>query len=627
MRKIVILFTLISTLVSAQDTIKLKEVVVSATRYEKSLNQTSDYIKLISKRDIEKLTLVSPGELLNNTTGINVENGTGKGYPKRSTINMNGFPANYNLSMLNGVKILTEHIHTGQNIDYIPIEMIDRIEIIEGAASAQYGSDAMGGVINIITKKPSDKPNGQITTWGGNNDNYLVSNYINTKVNKFGISSCMGWEKSNGIDITKPTNRKNYMGYSRQYILNNLMYNLSNTFTIHSMLNIFNNRMEWNDGVDKYSHLYMPSVGYNLRLKKLDQKFNVNYSHWEAQLSSELNQLIQPELNNKLIINNQQALFFGGDYRYMIFQREKVAKNHQQIIGAYITSDTKYRKGWYSTLSVRMDYPEEYKAVFSPKWSLMYRPDSSFFAIKTSIGRGFRYPTVQDKYELAFGHSGSALRFGNPDLKPEYSTTLTFAGEFIPFKHLSFQGKYYYNMIQDMIIPVLQGKWDVDTTKYVWMRQNIQNTVIHGYEISGIFTFNNVSFQLGYSNSIYSFNQNIRQLAYIPGSSLNSKITFEQKINDHLVVNVNFLYKQVWGRKAWNWKPAAGSSFDDASGLLTELKDYQLLSAGVRLKYKQIVGIFLNVDNMLKQELELLDDALMIIQPKIYYKAGLNFYF
>ena len=68
---------------------------------------------------------------------------------------------NYTLVMINGVPLLTDHMHTGQNIEMIPPESIERIEIMRGAASAQYGADAIGGIVNIITHKKTDKASGQ----------------------------------------------------------------------------------------------------------------------------------------------------------------------------------------------------------------------------------------------------------------------------------------------------------------------------------------------------------------------------------------------------------------------------------------------------------------------------------
>lgn len=85
----------------------------------------------------------STRELLSHFTGINVESGTGS-----------GFPASYNLILVDGICLLSDHIRAGQNIELIPVENIGRIELLKGIDSAQYGSDAMGGgVINIITKK------------------------------------------------------------------------------------------------------------------------------------------------------------------------------------------------------------------------------------------------------------------------------------------------------------------------------------------------------------------------------------------------------------------------------------------------------------------------------------------
>jgi outer membrane receptor for ferrienterochelin and colicins len=113
---------------------------------------------MIGSDEIRALNANSKTEILNGINGLSIESGTGNCMPKRGIVSMNGFPANYSQVMIDGVRLLTDHIHSGQNIEVLPPGNIERIEIIKGAASAQYGSDAMGGILNIITKKCNDQP-------------------------------------------------------------------------------------------------------------------------------------------------------------------------------------------------------------------------------------------------------------------------------------------------------------------------------------------------------------------------------------------------------------------------------------------------------------------------------------
>lgn len=168
----------------------LNEVVVTSSRNPKLLKKTPEVLHVITAKDIEQLNVSSTGEILEFLTGVNIESGTGSGYPKRSIVSLDGFPANYTLVMVDGIRLLTEHIHTGQNIDVVPPENIERIEVIKGAASAQYGSDAMGGIVNIITKKGSENTESSISFSAGSYETYHTTISVRTPLNeKLSIST------------------------------------------------------------------------------------------------------------------------------------------------------------------------------------------------------------------------------------------------------------------------------------------------------------------------------------------------------------------------------------------------------------------------------------------------------
>ncbi|MFW6275891.1 MAG: TonB-dependent receptor plug domain-containing protein [bacterium] len=162
----------------------LDEVIITASRNSKLLKKSPEVVQVIDSKDVEQLNVRSTGEILEYLTGVNIETGTGSGSPKRSIVSLDGFPAKHTLVMVDGVIMLTEHIHSGQNIDIVPPENIERIEVIKGAASAQYGSDAMGGVVNIITKKASNEPSSSISFSGGSYETYDGAISVRTPVNE-----------------------------------------------------------------------------------------------------------------------------------------------------------------------------------------------------------------------------------------------------------------------------------------------------------------------------------------------------------------------------------------------------------------------------------------------------------
>jgi outer membrane cobalamin receptor len=168
--------------------------------------------------------------------------------PKRSIVSINGFPANYSLVMIDGVRLLTDHIHTGQNIEALPPENIERIEIIKGSASAQYGSDAMGGIINIITRKCKDKPELSAHSMVGSYGTFSAGMVARAPVGqKLKFSTFAGWEQSDGMPILAPSHRIGQMGYSKFTLMNSVDAWLGEKNYLTAFLYFTENSMQWRE--------------------------------------------------------------------------------------------------------------------------------------------------------------------------------------------------------------------------------------------------------------------------------------------------------------------------------------------------------------------------------------------
>jgi len=95
---------------------RVRETVVTATRRDTLLSEAPSVIQLVTRQEIEELNPSSTGKLLEYVTGVTVESGTGSALPKRSVVGLNGLPANYTLVLVDGVRLLSEHIHTGTSV-------------------------------------------------------------------------------------------------------------------------------------------------------------------------------------------------------------------------------------------------------------------------------------------------------------------------------------------------------------------------------------------------------------------------------------------------------------------------------------------------------------------------------
>ncbi|WP_180061462.1 MULTISPECIES: TonB-dependent receptor domain-containing protein [unclassified Acinetobacter] len=159
-----------TTETTADPTHQLSTIVVSAAGFEQDIKNAPASISVVTKEDIEKKNATSIADLLADVPGIDVRNGVGK--TGGLNVSMRGMGADDTLILIDGRRQTTSTDVTPNGFGETstgfmpPLSAIERIEVIRGPMSTLYGSDAMGGVINIITKKVSDEWNGNVTVSG-----------------------------------------------------------------------------------------------------------------------------------------------------------------------------------------------------------------------------------------------------------------------------------------------------------------------------------------------------------------------------------------------------------------------------------------------------------------------------
>lgn len=158
----------------AQDTARVSQlntVVITATKFAKKQSETGKVLTIISREQIERNTGRSISDVLNEQTGI-VINGAGSNPGKNKELYFRGATAQYTAILIDGIPVADATGLTGSAIDLrlMPIDEVERIEVLRGTQSTLYGADAIAGVINIILRKGSGKPvnaSGNLT-WGSN---------------------------------------------------------------------------------------------------------------------------------------------------------------------------------------------------------------------------------------------------------------------------------------------------------------------------------------------------------------------------------------------------------------------------------------------------------------------------
>lgn len=634
---VVLTFVIMTTLFADEKTekkskfvYKAEPIIVTPDREPVYLKNSPEIVTVVTSEEIKRMQATSTSEVLEKVTGVFMETGTGSGFPKRGVASINGLPANYVLVLLNGARLLSEHIHTGQNIDMIPPESIERIEIIKTAASAQYGSDAIGGVINIITFKKTKKAHGKAYGKFGSYKTMNAGGKVSASIGKkawFTLFSDV--EQSDGIPLISPKHRVGDEEYSSISSINTLRFDPISWLNIDLNGSFFSKSMEFlGETVD--SRLLMPSGSVKIKLnKEWSLNGSVEYADWTSETSDEKNRLLIPKLYATWKgFNYKNLLSFGVDYKQSWFERSGLDEMKSQFLfGVFIHDALKITDQWHASASVRLDVTDSKKVVVSPKVALMYKPIEDL-KFRFAFSRGFHTPSVQELYEEGYGHGGTAYRFGNEDLKPEYSTAFSLSTEYSPHRTIEFFINGYVSLIDNFIVPQYQGAWDEDPTKDVWRRENILRAIVYGAEFSSRWTpLEWMSLKVGYSYAGNRKQGEDKELRFHPGHAAFATLDLEKDVTAKWQIGGFFSFKGSFDRKAWSWKPDSDAQRDDEKGYITELSDYQMLSLGAQVTYNKTYQLALKVNNLLGQDIENLDDALTKIDGEPTFYGSLRIFY
>uniref|UniRef100_UPI0026580E4D TonB-dependent receptor plug domain-containing protein n=1 Tax=uncultured Megasphaera sp. TaxID=165188 RepID=UPI0026580E4D len=164
------------------DAVTTKDVVVTATRTEEEVKNVSQAVEVITADDIAKMGATDINQALKLASNVDV----GRAGMAGNKVMIRGMKTNHSLVLVNGQRMAGEDTSTLQNVyslSRLSLSDIERIEIVRGSASAQYGSDALGGVINIITKKGGQKPS---VTVGASTGTNSINNYYHIDMGQQG---------------------------------------------------------------------------------------------------------------------------------------------------------------------------------------------------------------------------------------------------------------------------------------------------------------------------------------------------------------------------------------------------------------------------------------------------------
>lgn len=454
----------------AQEAVELEKTVVTATKTEHTLGDVPVAAEVITKEEIKAKNIKTVQDALKYISGIKIDKNCGE-WGGKGKVEIQGLSANYTLILVDGQRYHGGH-GEGVDLQSIPIEMIERIEIVKGPASALYGSDALGGVINIITKSAPEKPSFTASTSFGTRHTQVHEATGGIKAAGFGTFLNYTRRESEGIEAE-------FDEYEEDIFQGTLQYD----FTPQSQLILkpyySEHRMEYEDRTQKRSGL---NTLWEWRPDDLS-RFNLrgswfNYEHYTGDRVSDWDDdNYEVEINYSRSILGRHIITGGYHYQGEEIDDEGKGYDADQTLNSFFLQDEIDLSPFVLVLGLRVDDHDEWGTETNPKASLMYKVTDAF-KLRASVGRAFRAPDLVKLY--GGWRMGPYMVQPNPDLDPETSIGYQVGAEYQFSKDYLAKVSLFRNEVADMISHriVRKGRppWDM-----YW--ENIDEATTQGVEV------------------------------------------------------------------------------------------------------------------------------------------------
>ncbi|MCD6412601.1 MAG: TonB-dependent receptor [Elusimicrobia bacterium] len=491
--------------VSAQEeALELEEVVITGTKTERKLKDVPVRTEIITAKEIEERCVKTVQDALEFIAGIKVNKNSGS-WGDRGKVELQGLDPKYTLILVDGQRILGGH-RAAVDLEQFPVESIERIEIVKGPASALYGSDAIGGIINIITKAASNKSAFSVSPTFGSRRTRIYELNSGFKKDKFGSSLNYTHRQSDGVqpEYIDKYGKKQSDKYEEDIFQASSDYEFSPCSKV--ILKPFYSRLTTKSGVSatEMQDFIQERGGLNSlwkwrpdELSKLNLRGSwLNYRRWKEDKSIDLTlNTYETEINYSRLIMNRHTVTGGYLYHGRFMDDRGKDYEAKQIVHSLFIQDEANFQPVTLVLGSRVDKHDRWGTEVNPKASLLFKITDDF-KLRGSVGTAFKSPGCGKLYADSW-KMGPYLVHSNSALKPEksigyqlgfgYNYSNSFSAE------LSFFKNEIENMIDSRIVKSGPPPWDL-----YW--ENVGKALTQGMEftLSGRIG-NNLTPKIGYT--------------------------------------------------------------------------------------------------------------------------------
>lgn len=458
---------------NVSDEYTFDEVVVTATKIAQPQKEVTSSVSVITQEMIRNSTAQTVAEILPTVPGVAIQSYGGLGAKQGISIRgLNGGAESQKMLILVDGRPANGAFKGSITWNTIPLSNIERIEVVRGPASVLYGDNALGGAINIITKKP-EKDRSTVSTSYGSWGTKTMSLYQEGKSGNVGYTFTADYGNTDGFRPHSDYEGSNFT--SRFDIGNNLIIRSGYTKFDRSDPGTSgipsSNTTYYKDYTQDQVEAYYFDVQKNFKLADLPSQVRVFYNETDTDDIENLPNSIGSknksgvwglyqrlkdketgfELQQNVINTDKQTVLWGYDYRRLSANNTDYAKNNSvgvqntykaNTYAFYLEDNKQLSKKLRMDLGGRYDHHSAYGGQFNPKFGMAYQAQADT-TIKLNISRAFKAPSMNDLY---YGSSA------NPDLKPQrmWSYELGVDKQFTPTSKASIV--FYKENVEDMIV-------------------------------------------------------------------------------------------------------------------------------------------------------------------------------
>ena len=414
----------------------IEQVVVTGTMKETFLSASPVKVDVVTQKFLKKIATANVMEVIENVNGVQKQ--INCGVCGTNDIHINGMEGPYTLVLINGMPVMSS-LSTVYGLNGIPTSLIKQIEIIKGPSSTLYGTEAVAGVINILTKDPLDVSTVELESFITSHLEKNIDFAYAPKMEKVDVLFSGNYFKMDNFIDDNDDNFTDIPFSERLSLFNQWNFKMKSQKSFSLSAKYYQEDRsggvkEWNENLRGNDSIYGESI-YTDRVElaasyelPMDEDIRIdasyNYHHQNSYYGNTKYEAFQNIYFANLIwnksIGHNHNFISGLTYRYQTFVDSTLANiNERKFIPAFFVQDEiTLNKKWTSLLGIRTDFHDEHGFIFSPRLNFKFKP-KTYTTFRLNAGTGFRLVNLFTE-DHAF-LTGTREVLVVEDLKPEES--------------------------------------------------------------------------------------------------------------------------------------------------------------------------------------------------------------